>query len=401
MKKILRLLASLCVGGMLLSIIPCALAESYGAISVDGGAPRYTIKSSCTPTAPVGYSLVKVAYVAGGPCSGGGGLQYDFMELANLIKVNVCTFQAPPGWVTTGMKLEPAATCGYGDPVFGEKPRHEITKISGNVLDVCNFIPPAGWVVTGSRFDPNNVCGPKYPRHTITRLTNQVDLITCNYIAPAGWVVTELNVPMQPQCRSSVNEPAFRIKNLAGLTQITMCSKYLNATLKKPDGWNILSSPYSSSCGTAPGNSWAIMSAAPLPPKIPLYLYASESGDRIYTVTRNDAGHTYYGFSYVGVMGYVLQSPTTGSVPFSRYYSAYGTDHFYTTERNDAGYAAYTFNYEGTEGHVFNVPAPGTVPLYQYYNAFIKNRYYALNYFTNGAYGYSYEKIAAYVYPAP
>lgn len=399
MKKLVRLSVLLCFGVLLLGAGFSSVAP-YGAIGFNGGNnPSYTIRSLCTPAEPAGFSLVKVGYVTSGLCSGG--LRYDFMELSNLIKVNVCNFQAPPGWATTGMKLEPAATCGYGDPVFGTKPRYEISRISGDTLDVCNFIPPVGWVVTGSRNTGDNVCGPNYPRHTITRLTTQTDMMVCNYIAPDGWVVTEVNVPMNPQCQSSVSVAAFRIRNLAGLTQITMCSKYLNANLKKPDGWNILSTSFLSKCGSAAGNAWQVMNATPFPQKIPLNMYVSASGDRVYTISRNDAGYAYYGFSFDKVMGYVLQGAITGAVPFSGYYSEYLADHLYTAERNDAGYAAYTYSYQKDEGYLFKVQAPGTVPLYQYYNAALKNRYYGLDYFTDGAYGYAYEKIAGYVYPAP
>lgn len=355
--------------------------------------PAYTIKSACTSAEPEGYALVKVGYVSGGICQGNS--QYDFIELKNLTKVTVCNFVAPAGWASTGSARDDTGTCGWG------KPQHEITRVTGDVMSVCSFIPPKGWVITGSRNTSDNLCGPSYPIHTITRLTSQVDMTTCNYIAPDGWVITETNVRNNSQCLSTVNGAAHRIRNLAGMTRISICAKYLQVTLKKPTGWNVLSTGTTSACGLDAGNTWDVMSSVPLPEKVPLYLYASDSGDRVYTVARNDAGYAYYGFSYVSVMGYVLKTQAVGAVPFNRYYSGYGADHFYTTERNDSGLAGYSYGFEGVEGYIFNVPAPGTVPLYQYHNAYLNNYYYALNYFTNGAYGYAYQKIAGYVYPSP
>lgn len=361
------------------------------AISLDAQA---AMQSSCTPDEPSGYALVKVGYVSGGPCRGDP--QYDFIELENLTNVTVCNFTAPSGWVTTGSHKDPTGTCGWGNP------QHEITRISGNTLEVCSFIPPKGWVVTGSRNTTDNVCGPNYPRHTITRLTNQVDMISCNYIAPEGWVVTQNKVAMNPQCFSSVNGAAHRIHNLAGMAQITMCSKYLAANLKKPDGWNILSTSTSSDCGTDAGNTWYVMSATPLPQKVPLNAYYNnQSGDRVYTVVRNDAGYAAYGYTYQNIEAYVLQGPTLGAVPLSGYYSGQIVDHLYTADRNDAGYGAYTYHYERNEGYLFQVPAPGTVPLYKYFNSALRNRLYSLAYFTNGLYGYTYEGITGYVYPSP
>lgn len=371
---------------------------SFGAQAIIVGTtsnPSYTIKSACTPEEPVGYSLVKVGYVSGGPCRGDP--QYDFIELKNLTQVTVCNFVAPPGWVSTGSHRDDTGTCGWGNP------QHEITRISGDTLQVCSFVPPPGWVVTASRNTTNNVCGPNYPQHTITRLTTQVDMITCNYIAPPGWVVTQTNIHgVSAECGSTVNNAAHRIHNLAGMTKIAMCSKYLEANLKKPEGWNILSTSTTGDCGPDVGNTWQVMSATPLPQKVPLHMYYnSQIGDRVYGVVRNDLGYAAYGYVFSSIEGYVFQEPVAGAVPISEYYSQGLVDHLYTTERNDAGYSAFGYTYQRDIGYTFRVPAPGTVPLYKYYNGALKNRLYSLAYFTNGLYGYTYEGVMGYVYPEP
>jgi hypothetical protein len=150
---------------------------------------------------------------------------------------------------------------------------------------------------------------------------------------------------------------------------------------------------------------------------VPLYRYFSSAsngafgGDSLYTVTRNDAAYANYGFSYVGITGYVYSSQQPGTVPFKRYFaSAPQSDHFYTTEAWTSGFLDY--NYEGVEGYVYPPPsghcgptdpvppAPSRVPLYHYYSPGIVDNFYTSNFgeLGYGAAGYDYHGCSAWLW---
>lgn len=142
---------------------------------------------------------------------------------------------------------------------------------------------------------------------------------------------------------------------------------------------------------------------------IPLHRYflsgshGAFGGDTLYTGTRDDAGYSGYGYSYVGIAGYVFTSQQPGTVPFKQYFAgAPKTDHFYTAEAWTSGFLDY--NYETNVGYVYPPPAdhcgptdpapasPNKVVLHHYYNGNNIDNFYTLGrddgFYANYGYGY-------------
>ena len=106
-----------------------------------------------------------------------------------------------------------------------------------------------------------------------------------------------------------------------------------------------------------------------------------------------------------------------GTVPLHRYWRAASADHFYTTYESEIGTTVpgklgnYDYRYEGIQCYVYLAPEPsrpGLVPLYRYWNPVVADHFYTLNSAEigtlvvgkTGNYGYIYEGIQCYVFPA-
>ena len=97
--------------------------------------------------------------------------------------------------------------------------------------------------------------------------------------------------------------------------------------------------------------------------------------------------------------------PTTGLVPFYRYYRAFlGTDHFYTTNGGDIGTTTpgavgnHFYKYEGIQCRIYNIQVPGSVPLYRYFRINPLDHFYTTK--ANGIGGYVSEGKAGYCFPS-
>jgi hypothetical protein len=139
---------------------------------------------------------------------------------------------------------------------------------------------------------------------------------------------------------------------------------------------------------------------------IPLYRYWNATGtDHFYTTVRNDAGYSYYGYGFERVEGYLLPPPANhcnySTTPLWRYWSSRVTDHFYTTLRNDSGYEAYSYGLEKCEARVWTEQGPGMVPFWRYWNSVGTDHFYTVDRNDPGYsyYGYSFEGQEGWVYP--
>ncbi len=137
----------------------------------------------------------------------------------------------------------------------------------------------------------------------------------------------------------------------------------------------------------------------------PLYQYFNGTAtDHFYTIARDDAALAAYGWTYEGCQGQVFVNQEAGTTPLLRYWNAGITDHFYTVDGGDYSYFGYQQEPYST-GFVYhyNSPSEGTVPLYRYWNATGGDHYYGTTRNDAGfaIFGYSFDKIEAYVLPTP
>ena len=139
-----------------------------------------------------------------------------------------------------------------------------------------------------------------------------------------------------------------------------------------------------------------------------LYKYYNSSIiDNLYSTNRFDAAKSSYGYSYQGCVGQLYNSQASGTVPLYRYFSsgsngAFGGDSFYTLTRNDSGYAAYGYSYVGITGYVYSTQQPGTVALNQYWSSAPKSdHFYTTQPWSNGFLDYYFQNTVGYVYPPP
>lgn len=155
--------------------------------------------------------------------------------------------------------------------------------------------------------------------------------------------------------------------------------------------------------GTTTSASWTVEEA---PTPTPLYRYVNyTAGDHFYTIVRADAGLASLGWSYEGCEGQVYQNQVSGTTPLVAYWNVTTGDHFYTVEPSN-GYAYYGYQQEPySSGFVYhyNSPASGTVPLYRYFSSTASDHFYTVTRNDAGyaSFGYSFERIEAYVLPPP
>jgi uncharacterized protein DUF5648/parallel beta helix pectate lyase-like protein/prealbumin domain-containing protein len=133
---------------------------------------------------------------------------------------------------------------------------------------------------------------------------------------------------------------------------------------------------------------------------VPLYRYWNGTiGDHFYTTSIIGDGN----YTPEGILGYVFPSEVSGSTPLYRLYKV-NDDHFYTysaTERDAATLLGY--GVETTEAYVCGNPVPGseTTPLYRSYNSGLGDHFYTTNPGERDAAlasGYHDEGIAGYLY---
>lgn len=94
------------------------------------------------------------------------------------------------------------------------------------------------------------------------------------------------------------------------------------------------------------------------PGSVPLWRYWNGTGfDHFYTITRNDAGYSYYGYSFEGQEGWVYPPNTSSSLyNLARYWAAgWIVDHFYHLEPygSSPNWSYPNYNFEGVEAQVF------------------------------------------------
>ncbi|WP_437302387.1 hypothetical protein [Sorangium sp. So ce388] len=118
-----------------------------------------------------------------------------------------------------------------------------------------------------------------------------------------------------------------------------------------------------------------------------------------YTTVRNDAGLAAFSYASEGPDGRVLPFQTSGSVPLWRYWNPTNKDHYYTVDRNDAGLSYFGYSFEVIEGFVHAQQVPGTVPLYRWWNPTIGDHFYTTGTGDASWFGYTFERVEAYVYP--
>jgi len=140
-------------------------------------------------------------------------------------------------------------------------------------------------------------------------------------------------------------------------------------------------------------------------PKAPLYSLVKQFGggvfstgpyDCFYTASVEEKGYAGgLGFSFTGVVGYVLKTQLPGTVPLHRLFKDH--DHFLTTDEEEKGYAkGLGYAYEGVLGYVSKMPLPGTKPLYRVFSK--THCYDTLESFRTNK---NFEKVEAYVWTSP
>ncbi len=140
-------------------------------------------------------------------------------------------------------------------------------------------------------------------------------------------------------------------------------------------------------------------------PKAPLYSLVKQFGggvfstgpyDCFYTASVEEKGYAGgLGFSFTGVVGYVLKTQLPGTVPLHRLFKDH--DHFLTTDEEEKGFAkGLGYAYEGVLGYVSKMPLPGTKPLYRVFSK--THCYDTLESFRTNK---NFEKVEAYVWTSP
>ncbi|XXR64136.1 hypothetical protein WMF16_31200 [Sorangium sp. So ce388] len=86
-------------------------------------------------------------------------------------------------------------------------------------------------------------------------------------------------------------------------------------------------------------------------------------------------------------------------MPLWRYWNPTNKDHYYTVDRNDAGLSYFGYSFEVIEGFVHAQQVPGTVPLYRWWNPTIGDHFYTTGTGDASWFGYTFERVEAYVYP--
>jgi hypothetical protein len=166
-------------------------------------------------------------------------------------------------------------------------------------------------------------------------------------------------------------------------------------------GYGIVATNYYGQNGPSTGWAWTWTPGdRTLAP--PLWRYWNSIGsDHFYSITRNDAGYGYYGYTLERPEARIYSYPAGDMVPLYRYFNGSSTDHLYTVDRDDAGWAQYGYSIDQVEGYVYRYHAAGTVPLYRDWNWQRTDHFYPVdrNDAAYAASGWAFERIEAYVFP--
>ncbi|MEK1907505.1 MAG: hypothetical protein AAAB13_17140 [Pseudomonas sp.] len=311
--------------------------------------------------------------------------------------VKSCSAVDKPGYVITKVISNSSACSGNSQYTF--------TLLAGETrLDTCVRATPAGWINNKqTSYTGTGTCGtysgtPKQIWQ-ITNTRDQIKLNSCTRTLPTGWVVTRVtNYSGSGDCGQTSGTPrqVFEAQSTAGQKQMNACSGSV-----LPTGWQVGSTSSSSVCGTTSGNLWKLLNTTPLT-KVALHRYfSSKTGDNLYTVKRDDTNLAKYGYSYDAIIAYVPTTNLFGTSAFHRYFKAATSDSLYTTTRDDAGNAKSGYTYSSIAAYLYTAKVTDSVPLHRYWNPTNKHHLYTTQYFTNGAYGFQYEKIEGYLYTKP
>ncbi len=307
-----------------------------------------------------------------------------------------CSPTDKPGYVMSKIISSSSSCSGNSQYIF--------TLLAGEKeLNSCVSTPPSGWINTKqSSYYGTGLCGttngPTKKTWQITNSDGQIKLKSCLRTLPAGWVITrQISYTGSGDCGASAGTPIlqYEVQSSAGLSKLTACS-----SSALPSGWQIGSTSSNSNCGSGSGTQWQLLNTVALD-KTPLYRYTKKNGDNFYTVTRDDSGMAVYGYRYDSITAYSPKSSYFGTAPFHRYYNKTTADSLYTTVRDDTGQAKAGYAYVGVVAYLYAAKVSNTVALHRYWNPTNKHHYYTTQYFTNGAYGFQYEKIEGYLYSAP
>jgi hypothetical protein len=93
----------------------------------------------------------------------------------------------------------------------------------------------------------------------------------------------------------------------------------------------------------------------------------------------------------------VFDTQETGTVPLYRYYNYQVGDHFYTTDWNELGYGAYGWEFDFIECYVYPAYSESGVPFYEYWNqnANVLDHYYTTDWYELGwgANGWNFSEV--------
>lgn len=134
----------------------------------------------------------------------------------------------------------------------------------------------------------------------------------------------------------------------------------------------------------------------------PLYRYFHEKrSDSFYTQDYRPEG--FDGWKYQGIMGYVLTKPINGAAPFYEFWDDKGWDHLYSGWGGTppAVHAGRWKLSPYIPAYIYFTQAQGTIALYEFWNDRLWDHHYDTNRNAEQLkYGWKYEKVAGYIYPA-
>ncbi|MDD0842116.1 hypothetical protein [Pseudomonas sp. Gutcm_11s] len=308
--------------------------------------------------------------------------------------ITSCSATGKTGYAITKIQERASACSG--------KNLYTFTLLAGEKqLEICNNAIPAGWVNSKLRsYSGSGACGAAngIPKQVwqISNTYGQTKLTSCSRTLPTGWVITkESSYSGLGDCgkASSGKLSKLEVQSTAGQTQLNVCR---SSTL--PSGWAVAATSSSSVCGSGSGNLWKILNNAP-PAKIALHHYANtKNGDHMYVIKRDDPAMAKQGYSYQSVLATVPNKAVFGTTPLHRYYNKSSLDSLYTTTRDDALLSKSGYAYVAVATQVYTAAVPKSVPLYRYWNATNKHHLYLTALYSNGVYGFKFEKIEGYVY---
>lgn len=308
--------------------------------------------------------------------------------------VTSCSSTSKPGYAITAIQERSSSCSG--------KNRYTFMLLAGEKqLEVCNNVIPTGWINSKLRsYSGSGACGTASGTlkniWQISNTYNQTKLTSCSRTLPAGWVITkESSYSGSGDCGKASSGKLFKleVQSTAGQTQMNVCR---GSTL--PSGWAVAATSNSSACGSSSGNLWKILNNA-APAKIALHHYANtKNGDHAYVTTRDDSNMAKLGYSYQSILATVPNKAVFGTTALHRYFNKGTSDSLYTTTRDDVLLKKSGYAYVAVAAQVYTAQVPKSVPLYRYWNATNKHHLYLTALYSNGVYGFKFEKIEGYVY---